>query len=130
MRKGPTWYEKLGISKGRMKELRGIAEQYDWMRQEEGKLRRGEIDRIESGNIIWHKPDPTGNAAMAIICRSYAPRIDAIEDAARAASPVIWREIIENVCRGKSWARIMPPYCDRVFYAKCRMFFVELDKRI
>lgn len=125
-----AWYERRGITKGRYLELKGIASQYDWMRSQERKLRMGEVDREESGNKTWHKKDPTGNTALAMISRSYAPRIQAIEEAAKAVDISLWKYIIRCVCRGESWEKMTPPCGQRQFYAKRRLFFAELDKRI
>ena len=130
MRERTAWYEKRGITKGRYLELKGIASQYDWMCSQERKLRMGEIDREESGNSTWKKKDPTGNMAMMLIGKSYAPRIQAIEDAARAVDPLMWKYILDNVARGKPWIDGITPCGQRQFYAKRRLFFAELHKRI
>lgn len=125
-----AWFEKRGITKGRYMELKGIASQYDWMKRQEKKLRAGEVDRVESGNDVWHKKDPTGNAAIGLITKSYAPKIKAIEDAARAADPLLWKYILRSACRGESWEKMQPPCGRRQFHIRRRMFFAELDKRV
>lgn len=125
-----AWYEKRGITEWRYLELKGIARQYDWMRRQERKLRMGEIDRKDTGNEIWRQKDPTGNAAIAMISRSYAPKIRAIEEAAKAAGGCLWEYILRNVARGETWERMAVPCGRRQFHAKRRCFFAELDKRI
>lgn len=130
MRERTAWYENRGITKGRYQELQGIAKQYDWMRTQEKKLRMGEIDRVESGNTAFKQKDPTGNMAIVLISKSYAPRIQAIEDSARASDPFLWKYILRHVTRGESWEKMQPPCGQRQFYAKRRLFFAELDKRV
>ncbi len=125
-----AWYEKRGITKGRYLELKGIAAQYDWMRAQERKLRMGEVDREEGGNKTWQKKDPTGNAAIAIVGKSYAGKIRAVEESAKAVDMLLWKYILRCVTRGESWDKMMLPCGQRQFYAKRRLFFIELDKRI
>lgn len=125
-----AWFEKRGITKGRYMELKGIASQYDWMKRQEKKLQAGEIDRNESGNVVWRKKDPTGNAAIGLVSKSYAPRIKAIEDSAKAADAFLWKYILRCVCRGESWEKMQPPCGRRQFHARRRLFFAELDKRV
>lgn len=100
------------------------------MVREEKKLRRGEIDRAEGGNAQWRQPDPTGNAAIGIAMKSNAGRIKAIEDAARAAGPEIYRWLMRCVTRGETFEKLGPPCGRAQFYAARRRFFVELDARI
>lgn len=130
MQERTAWYEKRGITRGRYLELKGIAAQYEEMKEAERKLRRGEIDREESGNVVWKKKDPTGNAAVAMIERSNAPRIRAIEEAAKAVDGRLWQYILRCVSAGESWTTMTPPCGQRQFYAKRRLFFYELHKRI
>lgn len=125
-----AWLEKRGITKARYMELKGIAGQYDWMKAQEKKLRAGIVDRREGGNSTWQKKDPTGNAAMMMISKSYAPRIKAIEEAAKAADGFLWKYLLRCVARGESWETMQPPCGRRQFYARRRMFFAELDKRV
>lgn len=125
-----AWYEKRGITRGRYLELKGIASQYDWMRTQERKLRLGEIDREEGGNRTWRQKDPTGNAAILLATKSYVPRIQAIEEAAKAVDAFLWKYILRCVTRGESWEKMQPPCGRRQFYSKRRLFFAELDKRV
>ena len=125
-----AWFERHGITKGRYMELKGVASQYDWMRRQEKKLRAGEVDRSESGNGVWHEKDPTGNTAIGNIAKSYAPKIKAIEEAAKATDALLWQYVLRCVCRGESWEKMCVPCGRRQFHARRRMFFVELNKRI
>lgn len=130
MKERTAWYEKRGITKARYLELKGIAGQYDEMIRKERELRAGEVDRAEEGNVAWKKKDPTGNTALMIVSKSYAPRIRAIEEAARAVDACMWKYILNNVARGESWEKMRPPCGCRQFHQKRRLFFAELDKRI
>ena len=131
MKKRTPWYEKHGMTEGRIRELEGIALQYDDLREAERKLRAGEIDQPQRGNVIWKKKDPTGNMAAMRADKSNAPRIRAIEESARAAGGGLWREVLRNAtCRGETWEKINPPIGRRQFYALRRRFFIELDKRV
>lgn len=122
-------YEAAGISKERYLELKYLARQYDAMRRQEAKLRRGEIDRTADSGA-WRQSDPTGNAAIGIAMRSRADKIRAIEDAARAAAPGMYAEMMRCVTRGETWERLHPPCGRGQFYAARRRFFIELDARI
>ena len=123
-------YESMGINKYRYLELKNIARQYDWMKREEAKLRRGEVDRPEGGNGTWKQPDPTGNEAITMVVRSYAPRIRAIEESAKAAGQEIYKWLMRNVTRGETFEKLNPPCGSAQFYRARRMFFAELDARL
>ncbi len=123
-------YEQYGISKNRFLQLKYLARQYDEMRAYEGRLRRDEIDRVQPVNAKWHAKDPTGNKAIRLATLSYADKIRAIEDSARAAAPGMERALLRCVTRGESWERIGPPCGRDQFYAMRRAFFVELDRRV
>lgn len=123
-------YESAGIDKNRYLELKYLARQYDSMRKREAKLRSGEVDRRESGHIVWRQSDPTGNAAVCIAAASMAGKIRAIEEAAHAAGAGIYRELMLNVTRGMNYEVLNPPCGRAQFYRARRMFFVELDRRV
>lgn len=110
-------------------ELKYLARQYDEMRRQEAKLRRGEIDRPQNGGT-WRQSDPTGNTAIGIAIRSKADRIRAIEDAARAAAPGMVAEMLRCVTRGEKYEDVNPPCGRRQFYCARRLFYIELDARI
>ena len=125
-------YEEMGISEFRYRELKNIALQYDEMVENEKRLRRGEVDRKGKGNVAWKKPDPTGNTAISIAVRSNAEKIRAIEEAARAAGPGMYRSIMRNVTQGERYSTMVPkPPCGQPqFYRARQLFFVELDRRL
>lgn len=123
-------YEAAGITKERYLELKYLTRQYDSMKKQEAKLRRGEIDRKAGGNRAWRQSDPTGNAAIGIALRSKAEKIRAIEEAARTAAPGLYVEMLKCVTRGESYEKLKPPCGRGQFYAMRRQFFVELDRRI
>lgn len=125
-----AWFEKRGITRGRYMELKGIASQYDWMKMQERKLQAGVVDRNEGGNSTWQKKDPTGNAALMMISKSYTPRIKAIEESAKAADAFLWKYILRGACRGESWEKMAPPCGRRQYHEKRRLFFAELHKRV
>ena len=123
-------YEDVGINKNRYLELKYIARQYDALRREEAKLRRGEVDRPEHGNQGWKQPDPTGNTAVGIAVRSNAHKIKAIEDSAKIAGPEIYKYLLRCVTRGETYETLVPPCGRAQFYNARRLFFVELDARL
>lgn len=125
-----NFYEKSGIERERYLELKYLARQYDSMRREERKLRRGEIDRREGENSGWRQSDPTGNAAIGMAMRSRADKIRAIENSARAASPEMYAAVLKCVTQGMNYEQLNPPCGRRQFYAARRRFFVELDRRV
>ena len=130
------WLKEFDISRHRYFELKHIALQYDEMREDEAKLRRGEVDRKEGGNQAWKRPDPTGNKAIGDAMASKADRIRAIEESARAvaenAGMWIYGRLMENVTQGIQYAKMIPPPPCRedYFYDARKLFFVELNKRI
>ena len=123
-------YEDAGINKNRYLELKYIARQYDAMVRDEKKLRRGEVDRTEGGNQIWKQQDPTGNGAISIAMKSNMHRIKAIEAAAQAAGPEIYKHLLRCVTRGETFERLGPPCGRAQFYAARRKFYIELDTRL
>lgn len=123
-------YEDAGISRDRYMELKFIARQYDAMRRAEERIQRGEYDRKPSKNGKWRQSDPTGNEAVSRIERSFAPRIRAIEEAAKEAGADLWRFVLRSVARGETYERMGPPCGRRQFYQMRRRFFIELDSRV
>lgn len=123
-------YADAGISKYRFFELKNIALQYDEMIKAEKKLRRGEVDRVESGNQTWKRPDPTGNAAINIAIKSNAPKIRAIEESVQAAGPEIYTWLLRHVTRGETYEQLNPPCGRAQFYRAHQRFFMELDRRV
>ena len=125
--------EKYGISRARVRELMWACRQYDECRQKAAAVRRGEPvgeDRGKGRNTAWHRPDPTGDAAMRLADDRYARRVAAIEASAKAADPALWSYIILNLCRGVPFTHLGAP-CGRPYFTEAkRRFFVELDAKL
>ena len=125
--------ERYGISRERVRELVWACRQYDDCRRKAAAVRRGEPVEGDKGrrrNTPWHRPDPTGDAAMRLADDRYARRVAAIEGAAKAADPALWRYIIRNLCRGVPFAHLGAP-CSRPYFTEAkRRFLVELDGRL
>lgn len=120
--------EEYGISRARARELWWACRQYDECRRRAAAIRRGEEDRPKHGrNTVWHKPDPTGNAAVHAAGNRWALRVDAIEGAAKAADPQLWRYILKNACRGVPFAHLGVPCSKQYFDRIRRLFYVELN---
>lgn len=123
--------EEYGISRERARELWWICRQYDDCRRRAAAIRRGEVDRpARRRNGIWHRPDPTGEQAVNAADNWYTRRVDAIEGAAKAADPALWRYILRNACRGVPFSRLGAPCGVNQFSRARRIFFVELDARV
>lgn len=124
--------DDYGISRARARELAWACRQYDEYRRKAAAIRRGEDvdERPRRSSGAWHKPDPTGNAAIRAADNRYARRVKAIEDSAKRADASIWRYIIQNTCRGVAFDRLNVP-CSHPYFSRIRrLFYVELDKRL
>lgn len=123
--------EEYGITPARARELWWACRQYDECRRVAAAIRRGEVDRpAKRRNGVWHQPDPTGEQAVRAADNWYTRRVEAIESAAKAADPVLWRYILRNVCRGVPFQRLGVP-CSQPYFSRLRRtFYVELDGRI
>lgn len=132
MRRRMEFYKRYGITERRLDELKSVALQYDWYKQEEKKLRLGIVDRAESGNKPWKPKDPTGNTATNIADRTHAAKIRAIEESIKAAAPdaAMRRALQKSVTKGIGFDKINPPCGENQFHAMRRAFFVELHYRI
>lgn len=120
-----------GVSRERMNELRWVCRQYRAYRQRLAAMRRGEFDRPARGNGRWRgRPDPTAGQAVMLADSREAKRIAAIEAAARAADPELYRYILRSCCDGVPWQHLGAPCGVNQFYRARRRFFAELDERI
>lgn len=131
MRTHPSRLNAAGISSARYAELRAFCRQYPEYRRQLADARAGIVDRPARRNGKWRKPDPTGNAAIAIADHPAARRVRLIERcAARVAEPVIAQAILRNVTEGDNYYRLRPPCGDKQFYVLRQLFFIELDREL
>ncbi len=133
MRKHPKRLSEAGIGPARLSELKSVCRQYRSMKRTLENARHGIIDRRSGRTGIWHKPDPTGNAAINIAAMPEARRVRLIEQSADAvAEPVVAEAILKSVTEGipyeHLWTR--PPCGRRQFYVLCQLFYIELDVRM
>lgn len=121
-----------GISKYRQRELEDICRQYDEMRAKLDRIRSGADDPgPRPGNTPGSiYKDQTARRAIAAAESREARRIEAIEQAAVAADPELFRYILASVTRGISYERMSVPCGRRQFYDARSRFFWELDRRI
>lgn len=130
MPKHPARLKNAGISQARYEELKAVCRQYRECRRRVELARAGIVDRPE-GRGAWHRPDPTGNAALTLADSADARRVRLIERCAEAvAEPVIAAAILKSVTEGQPWSRLRPPCGDKQFYILRLLFYIELDRRL
>ena len=132
MRRHSKRLSEAGISPARLGEMKNICRQYRAMKRTLEYARQGIVDRRRSRGV-WHRPDPTGNAAINIAAMPEQRRVRLIEQSAAAvAEPVvaaaILKSVSEDVPYDKLWNR--PPCGRRQFYVLVQLFFVEMDARL
>lgn len=131
MRKHPARLSAAGISPARYDELRAICRQYRECKRRLAWAHAGIVDRPRSG--AWKKPDPTGNAAMALADHPDARRVKLIEQCANAvAEPVVARCLLKYVTEGRAWEyqAPRPPIGRNQFYVTAQLFYIELDRAL
>lgn len=133
MRKHPSRLLAAGITPARYDELRAICRQYRECRHRLALARAGVVDRPERRSGAWHRPDPTGNAALALADHPDARRVKLIEQCAnRVAEPVIARALLRYVADGVAWGYQdpRPPVGRNQFYILALLFYIELDRAL
>lgn len=132
MRRHPVRLAAAGISPARYDELRAVCRQYRECKRRLALARAGVVDRERRGGA-WHRPDPTGNAAVALAAHPDARRVDMIERcAARVAEPVVARALLRYVADGVAWGYQdpRPPVGRNQFYILALLFYIELDREL
>ena len=131
MRRHPARLAAAGISPARYEELKFICRQYREYKRRLNQARAGIVDRQERRSGAWHKPDPTGNAAISLADHPCARRVQLIERCANAvAEPVLAAAILRSVSEGTGYDRLNPPCGIRQFYILRLLFFIELDRSL
>ena len=133
MRKHPARLSAAGISPARYDELRAVCRQYRECKRRLAMAHAGIVDRPERRSGAWKKPDPTGNAAMAIADHPDARRVKLIEQCADAvAEPVIAAALLKYVTEGRAWEyqSPRPPIGRNQFYILALLFYIELDRTL
>ena len=133
MRKHPARLAAAGISPARYDELRAICRQYRECKRRLAWAHAGIVDRPERRSGAWRKPDPTGNAAMALADHPDARRVRMIElCAATVAEPVVARCLLQYVAEGRAWEfqNPRPPMGRNQFYVTAQLFYIELDRAL
>ena len=131
MRKHPSRLSTAGISPARYDELRAICRQYWECKRRLAWAHAGIVDRPERQSGAWKKPDPTGNAAMALADHPDAKRVKLIEQCVAAvAEPVVARGLLLYVTKGRAWEyqSPRPPIGRNQFYVTAQLFYIELDR--
>lgn len=131
MRKHPARLAAAGISPARYDELRAICRQYWECKRRLAWAHAGIVDRPERRSGAWKKPDPTGNAAMALADHPDAKRVKLIEQCAAAvAEPIVARGLLLYVTKGRAWEyqSPRPPIGRNQFYVIAQLFYIELDR--
>lgn len=133
MRKHPARLSAAGISPARHDELRAVCRQYRECKRRLAMAHAGIVDRPERRSGAWKKPDPTGNAAMALADHPDARRVKLIEQCADAvAEPVIAAALLKYVTEGRAWEyqSPRPPIGRNQFYILALLFYIELDRTL
>ena len=129
-RSHPTRLSDAGISPARYAELRAFCRQYPEYKRELANVRAGIVDKPRRSGR-WHRPDPTGNAAIAIADHPAQRRVTLIERCAgRVAEPVIAAALLKNVTEGTDYSLMHPPCGINQFYVLRQLFFIELDSEL
>ncbi len=90
-----------------------------------------QIDSARREAAAWRRPDPTGNAALALADNPDGRRVALIEQCAGAvAEPVTAAAILKSVTEGQPWSRLRPPCGEKQFYVLRLLFYIELDRRL
>ena len=133
MRKHPKRLSDAGIGPWRYTELQAICRQYREHKRALAWARAGIVDRPRRRSGAWHKPDPTGNAAVNIAAMREQKVVRLVEQsAATVAEPAIAKAILKNVADGVPYNRMRerPPCGRNQFYILCLLFYIELDARL
>lgn len=131
MRRHPKRLADAGISPARYEELKNICRQYREYKRELSRAHAGIVDRPERRSGAWHRPDPTGSAAVQLADHPYARRVKLIEDCAAAvAEPAVAAALLKNICEGVDYYCLTPPCGINQFYVLRQLFFLELDRRL
>lgn len=131
MRTHPARLSEAGISPARYAELRAICRQYGEARRQLALARAGVVDRPARRSGKWRRPDPTGNAAIAIADHPAQRRVAVIERCAnRVAEPAVAGAILRYVSEGVSYHRSQPPVGRNQFYILVLLFYIELDREM
>lgn len=133
MRKHPARLSAAGISPARYDELRAVCRQYRECKRRLAMAHAGIVDRPERRSGAWKKPDPTGNAAIALADHPDARRVKLIEQCADAvAEPVIAAALLKYVTEGRAWEYQCqrPPIGRTQFYILALLFYIEMDRRL
>lgn len=132
MRKHPKRLSEAGISPARLGEMKNICRQYRAMKRALEYARQGIVDRRRSRGA-WHRPDPTGSAAVNIAAMPEQRRVRLIEQSAAAvAEPVVAAAIIKSVSEDVKYEKLKPrpPIGRNQFYVTVLLFYIELDARL
>lgn len=133
MRTHPARLSEAGISPARYAELRAICRQYGEARRQLALARAGVVDRPARRSGKWRRPDPTGNAAIAIADHPAQRRVAVIERCAhRVAEPTVAGAILKSVSEGIPYGKLYrrPPIGERQFNVLRLLFYIELDREL
>ena len=132
-RQHPKRLRAAGISEYRLTELKAVCRQYPAYKKWLTNARAGIVDRPEGRSSAWHKPDPTGNAAIRIADSMAARRVKLIEQSANAVSePIVARGLLKYVTEGTAYdyQHPRPPVGRNQFYILALLFYIEMDRRM
>ena len=122
---------EAGITTPRLLELKAMCLQYPQYKRQLAEARSGVVDRPNRTSGAWHKPDPTGNAAIAIADHPAQKRVNMIERCAnRVAEPVVAAALLKNVTADVGYNKLRPPCGPNQFYVTRQLFFIELDREL
>ena len=127
----PKLLENAGIDENRYDELQAFCLQYRKFRMRAELAHAGIVDRPEGRSGVWHKPDPTGNAAMLLADNRDAKKAKLIEDCVHAvAEPAVAGALLDYLTTRLAYCYMdpKPPIGRNQFYRLALWFYIELDR--
>ena len=127
----PKLLANAGIDEKRYDELKAFCLQYRKYKRRAELAHAGIVDRPEGRSGVWHKPDPTGNAAMMLAGNRDAKKAKLIEDCVHAvAEPAVAEWLLCYVTAGLPYYLMFPgpPIGRNQFYRLALWFYIELDR--
>lgn len=132
MRRHPAMLAAAGVTPARYAELRAVCRQYQEYRRKAARQRAGLVDRSNVSSAgPWHRPDPTGEAAVSLAGYLAERRVNMIEESVReVAEEALERALLLSVTESVPYDVLHPPCGCRQFYALRLRFFIALDRHM
>jgi len=124
-------YREAGITVERLRELKSYCLQYPDYKRQIANARAGLLDHPARQSGAWRRPDPTGNAAIAIAGHPAQRRAAIIENCVNhVAEPTVAAALLKNVTEDVDYYKLRPPCGPNQFYVTRQLFFIRLDEML